>query len=102
MAKAYQISKEQKFRVEDHDPDDTSWWDADKASAKDELKKIRERLIELQELLWAEDKHRLLIVLQAMDAGGEGWYYPLHLPGCQSAGCESRQLPGANTCRIGT
>ena len=71
MPKAYQISKDNKFRVGDHDPDDTSWWDGDKASAKGELKKLRSRLIELQELMWAEDKHRLLIVLQAMDAGGK-------------------------------
>jgi len=71
MTKAYQISNDNKFWVSDHDPDDTSWWDGDKASAKVELKKLKSRLIELQELLWAEDKHRLLIVLQAMDAGGK-------------------------------
>lgn len=71
MAKAYQITKDQKFRVRDHDPEDTSWWEGDKVSAKDEIKKLRSRLIELQQLLWAENKHRLLIVLQAMDAGGK-------------------------------
>ena len=31
----------------------------------------RERIIELQEILYAEHKQSLLIVLQAMDAGGK-------------------------------
>ncbi|MGD9147732.1 MAG: hypothetical protein PVI80_19360 [Anaerolineae bacterium] len=36
-----------------------------------DLKRGGKRLQELQEVLWAEGKHSLLIVLQAMDAGGK-------------------------------
>ncbi|MBN1565529.1 MAG: polyphosphate kinase 2 family protein [Anaerolineae bacterium] len=43
----------------------------DKDSARDQLKSNRDRLRELQEVLWAEGKHALLIILQAMDAGGK-------------------------------
>lgn len=71
MAKTYQITKDHKFRINDHDPDDTSWWEGDKASANKEVRKLRRKLIEMQKLLWAENKNRLLIVLQAMDAGGK-------------------------------
>jgi PPK2 family polyphosphate:nucleotide phosphotransferase len=35
------------------------------------LKELNDRLEELQELLYAEAKHKILIVLQAMDSGGK-------------------------------
>ena len=71
MAKEYKIKEGEKFLVNDHDPEDENWWDGDKSSAEKELKNLRKKLITLQHLLWAEDKHKLLIVLQAMDAGGK-------------------------------
>lgn len=43
----------------------------DKDQIKDETKKLRKRLSELQEVLYAQGKYALLIVLQAMDAGGK-------------------------------
>ena len=36
-----------------------------------EIEKDRKKLAELQYLMYAEDKHSLLIVLQALDAGGK-------------------------------
>jgi PPK2 family polyphosphate:nucleotide phosphotransferase len=43
----------------------------DRAAAEVEFKKLRDELIDLQARLYAEDKHKVLIVLQAMDAGGK-------------------------------
>lgn len=43
----------------------------DRAEAEIEFKAARDELIELQSRLYAEGKHKLLIVLQAMDAGGK-------------------------------
>jgi PPK2 family polyphosphate:nucleotide phosphotransferase len=43
----------------------------DQASALDEIGKYTKRLRELQYLLYAEGKRSLLIILQAMDAGGK-------------------------------
>lgn len=43
----------------------------DRESAEAEFKALRRELIDLQYLLYAEDKQKLLIVLQAMDAGGK-------------------------------
>ena len=40
-------------------------------AAQEELKKYSQRLTELQAMMYAENKHALLIVLQAMDAGGK-------------------------------
>jgi PPK2 family polyphosphate:nucleotide phosphotransferase len=53
------------------DTDGASHWKGDKKSAKEELVQIRKKLVHLQQLLYAEDKHKLLIVLQAMDSGGK-------------------------------
>ncbi|MGD0586878.1 MAG: polyphosphate kinase 2 family protein, partial [Oryzomonas sp.] len=43
----------------------------DQASALDEIERYTKRLRELQYLLYAEGKRSLLIILQAMDAGGK-------------------------------
>jgi PPK2 family polyphosphate:nucleotide phosphotransferase len=42
-----------------------------KDEAQGEIERLKERLRELQELLYAEGRHRLLVVLQAMDTGGK-------------------------------
>lgn len=44
---------------------------ADKETAVEEFKALRKQFIDLQPRLYAEDKQKLLIVLQAMDAGGK-------------------------------
>ena len=42
-----------------------------KSEAKDELRKVDKRLNELQEILFAESKRAVLVVLQALDTGGK-------------------------------
>lgn len=71
MTDNYRIKKGQELNLKKHDPDDTRLWQADKKSAKEELKHLRDKLVDLQQVLYAENKHKLLIVLQAMDAGGK-------------------------------
>jgi PPK2 family polyphosphate:nucleotide phosphotransferase len=53
------------------DPADQSVFEDDKAAARGPLKALNLRLEALQELLFAEGKHKILIVLQAMDSGGK-------------------------------
>ena len=53
------------------DPNDTSLFPVGKKEGRKRLKKLNKRLAELQYLLWAENKHKLLVVLQAMDTGGK-------------------------------
>lgn len=53
------------------DADDTGIIDGDKSRARERLEIDRARLGELQELLYAEGRHRVLLVLQAMDTGGK-------------------------------
>ncbi len=53
------------------DPADRSWFPGTKKEGRRLTKALNRRLEELQELLWAEHRHRLLVVLQAMDTGGK-------------------------------
>ena len=45
--------------------------DFDKAKTKKKLEKIREELQQLQNLLFAEGRHALLVIIQGMDASGK-------------------------------
>lgn len=58
-----------KVKLSRHDPDDTHGYTKEKAEL--ELQKHQAKLTKLQELLYAGKKHSLLIVLQAIDAGGK-------------------------------
>lgn len=66
-----QVRSGKRFRIASVDPDSTPGWKGDKAAAKGAAQKLNDRLEQLQELLHAEHKHRLLVVLQAMDTGGK-------------------------------
>ena len=69
--KRYRIKPGSRIDLKDWDPGDRSAFQGSKADAQPKLLELRDRLESLQELLYAEHKHRLLIVLQAMDAGGK-------------------------------
>lgn len=67
----YKVTGAAGFSLAGFPPDDTSAYGGSKADGKKHLKDLRKELAELQFLLWAEDKHKLLVVLQAMDTGGK-------------------------------
>jgi PPK2 family polyphosphate:nucleotide phosphotransferase len=58
-----------------------------KSEAKGLLKENLRRMAELQELMYAEGKHALLIVLQAMDAGGKDSTIRHVMDGFNPQGC---------------
>jgi PPK2 family polyphosphate:nucleotide phosphotransferase len=58
-----------KFRIDRIDPDNTHG--VDREEAEKELIKDQERLLALQNLLYAENRRSILVVLQGMDAGGK-------------------------------
>ena len=65
----YRAKPGTKVELAQIDPADTAVYT--KATAKAETKALNKRLEDLQELLYAEGKHKVLVVLQAMDAGGK-------------------------------
>lgn len=69
--KRYRVKPGEKVNLADWDPADTKEFSAKKKEAQQELLKLNTRIDELQELLYAERKHKILIILQAMDTGGK-------------------------------
>jgi len=67
----YRVKPGHRVHLKRWDPDDTSAFAGSKEQAQDRLLELTRELEELQELLYAEDKHRLLVVLQAMDTAGK-------------------------------
>ncbi len=67
----YRIVPDAKFHISDYDPNDLGDFSGDKAKGEHELIRLTQRLDSLQELLYAEHKHKVLIVLQGMDTSGK-------------------------------
>ena len=62
--------------------------DGDKASAKKATHALRDELVDLQARLWAEGQRSLLVVIQAMDAGGKDGAIRNVFKGVNPQGCE--------------
>ena len=71
LAKQFRVDKPGKFRLADHDPAECCGLSIDKEDAKALLSEGVERLAELQEKLYANNKWSVLLVFQAMDAAGK-------------------------------
>ncbi len=71
IAKRFRVDKPEKFRLSKHDPAECCGLTVDKHEAQVMLAEGIERLTELQQRLYAEDRWSVLIVLQAMDAAGK-------------------------------
>ena len=69
--KKFLIKPETKVKLSKWDPNDTGDFKGGKEEGLAKLEKLNGKLESLQELLFAEHKHKVLIVLQAMDTGGK-------------------------------
>jgi polyphosphate kinase 2 (PPK2 family) len=70
LSKRFIVVPGSKVKLSGRDPDDTAGYRR-KQDAKAALAGNVKRLAELQYLLYAENRRALLVVLQAMDAGGK-------------------------------
>ncbi len=67
----YLVKPGKELDLTQFDPNDKSLFPIKKKEGKQLLKELNTELEHLQELLYAEGKHKVLIVLQAMDTGGK-------------------------------
>lgn len=67
----YRVSPHAKIDLSAWDPNDKHLFDGGKKQGEAALPALNRRLEALQELLYAEGKHKLLIVLQGMDTSGK-------------------------------
>ncbi len=71
MMKEFLVPPGSKVNLDDWDPNDTSAFAGGKEQAAQRLAQLASRLEELQERLYAQHAHKLLIVLQGMDSSGK-------------------------------
>ena len=69
--KRYLVEPGSKVRLGEIDPGDASGFKGDKADGEKLIDSLIKKLDPLQELLYAEHKHMMLIVLQGMDSSGK-------------------------------
>jgi PPK2 family polyphosphate:nucleotide phosphotransferase len=87
FSKPYRVDDGRKFRLKDFDPADSSGLKSKKLAAK-ELPRGIERLIELQDKLYAQDRWAILLILQAMDAAGKDGVISHVMSGVNPQGCQ--------------
>lgn len=75
-----------RVRLDGRDPDDRLGWSREDAA--EELEKDRARLAQLHQLLWAENKHAVLVVLQGMDTSGKDGVIRHVMAGVDPQGCK--------------
>ena len=67
----YLVNPKKKIKLVDFDPEDARGIAGDKEEARARLLVLNTKLEELQELLAAEHKHSILVILQGMDTSGK-------------------------------
>ncbi len=67
----YRVLPDTEVDLKRHDPRDRSLCPDGKAEGRRLTAELNTELESLQETLWAEGKHKILVVLQAMDTGGK-------------------------------
>jgi len=67
----YRVEPSHPVKLADWDPDETGAFDGGKNDGKDILDQLTAELEELQERLYAEHRHKVLVVLQGMDTSGK-------------------------------
>jgi PPK2 family polyphosphate:nucleotide phosphotransferase len=82
----YLVPPGKKFRLKDVKTDDSGPF-KDREDAEPVIEKNRQRIQELQEVLYAESKNALLIVFQAIDAGGKDGAIRYIFSGVNPQGC---------------
>jgi PPK2 family polyphosphate:nucleotide phosphotransferase len=88
IVKRYRVDDPRKFHLAQYDPDDTG--KLDKAAAKKLLDADLERLTELQERLFAENRWAVLVVFQGMDAAGKDGVIKHVMSAVDPQGCDVR------------
>ena len=67
----YRVKPGTRVDLQKWDPEDKRLFDGNKEEGRAALPALNNRLESLQELLWAEAKHKVLVVLQGMDTAGK-------------------------------
>lgn len=85
----FRVTKGKDFSLQDVDPGDTLWLKSeDKPEARQALAAGVEALAGLQDRLYAQDRWGVLLIFQAMDAGGKDGVIKHVMSGVNPQGCD--------------
>jgi PPK2 family polyphosphate:nucleotide phosphotransferase len=88
LAKQCRVTHGAKFRLKDHDPADTMGFKSeDHPRVNHALQSGIRALVDLQDMLYAQDKWAVLLIFQGMDAGGKDGAIKHVMSGVNPAGC---------------
>jgi PPK2 family polyphosphate:nucleotide phosphotransferase len=88
LIEPYIIRDGRRFKLKDIDPDDSGGFKTDKPLAEKVLKEGVNRLCDLQEKLYAQDRWGVLLIFQAMDAAGKDGAIKHVMSGINPQGCQ--------------
>ena len=88
MLDRFRVTQGKGFRLKNFDPGDTGGLDVQKDHAADLLQRGVERLAELQDMLYAQDRWSVLCIFQAMDAAGKDGVIKHVFSGVNPQGCQ--------------
>ena len=92
VVRRIRIDHPERFRLADRDTANTHGVDCDKEAAKQHLADDVERLRDLQERLYAENRWAVLVILQGMDASGKDGIVKHVMSGINPQGCDVRSF----------
>src|SRR5271166_3156628 len=87
LSDKFRVDTGKHFRLKDFDPADTGHWHSQKHAA-DAVQQGIERMAELQDKLYAQDRWALLLIFQAMDAAGKDGAIKHVMSGVNPEGCQ--------------
>jgi PPK2 family polyphosphate:nucleotide phosphotransferase len=87
FVRPFRVDSGKRFRLKDYDPGDTRGIES-KEKAEKYLAKGIDRLADLQEKLYAQDRWAVLLVFQAMDAAGKDGAIKHVMSGVNPQGCQ--------------
>jgi PPK2 family polyphosphate:nucleotide phosphotransferase len=96
FAKPYRVTEGKKFRLDDIRPGDTGGLQDPKAAAA-LLREGTDRLAELQDRLYADDRWAVLLIFQAMDAAGKDGTIKHVMSGVNPQGCQVYSFKSPST-----
>jgi len=86
MGQDLKVEQGSKVNLKDYDPDYTGKYKTEEETLE-ELAKLKDKMFDLQQLMYADNRYALLIVIQAMDAGGKDGLIRSVMSGLNPQGC---------------
>lgn len=86
LIKKFKITRDKRFSLKHHDPGFSGAYDKENATGL--LNDLSDEMSELQERMYALNKHSLLIIFQAMDAAGKDSVIKHTMKGLNPQGCQ--------------